>query len=362
MKIKSNGSNKTELIIMAAVMLAKALFALPVYENITSQAAGADALLSTIAVAAGILLFSVLYSLLLIKLAGNIGEGGQVLLVLAVAEPMLIVTMQSVFQVLAAIITVIWIAVVIKDKTRIAAAVVSVAASAIISFIMPCGIFSFVLLGIIVLAATASGGAVQRIISYAGAALSAAAAYYAAKLSSGELRFEPEIIKLFNRFGGTESHALSLDRIELGYTASTLTETVRQAAFASLPVIAIVIYIIIKTVTYKPDYAEKKEKSGILEKIKTVAVMVIPYAFIAFASAICMGKGSVSAFNFVPIVIVAALASTGNRYVKKALGDAFAFAKSCPVVAFIIIIWLASYSFAIINPNIIFRSASTFGA
>lgn len=365
MKIKSKGSNKTEFIIMVALMFAKALFALPIYEDIAAKIAGNssnEALLTTLAVAAAILIFSVLYSMLLMKLAGDIGDGGQVLLVLAVAEPLLIVNMQSIFQVLAAILTVIWIAVTVKDKTRIIAAVVSVAASAIIAFIMPCGVFSFVLLGIIVLASTASGSTVARIISYAGAVISAAAAYFAAKLSSGDLRFEPEFIKLFNRFGGTENHALSLGRIELGYSASMLVQYLVQTLIASLPLVAIMIYIIVKTVTFKPDYAEKNEKHGSLEKIKTVAVIVLPYAFMAFASVICSGKGGSSALNFVPLMTVAVLAATGNRYVKKALDDAFAFAKAYPVVAFIVIVWLASFMFAISTPNTIFRSISTFAA
>lgn len=365
MKIKSKGSNKTEFILMVALMFAKAMFALPIYEDIAAKIAGRssiETLLMTFAIAAGILIFSVLYSMLLMKLAGDIGEGGQVLLVLAVAEPLLIVNMQSVFQLLAAILTVIWIAVAVKDKTRIIAAVVSVAASAIIAFIMPCGAFSFVLLGIIVLAATASGSVIAKIISYAGAVISAAAAYFTAKLSSGDLRFEPEFIKIFNRFGGTESHALSLDRIELGYSASMLFQYLVQALIASLPLVAIMIYIIVKTLTYKADYAQKNEKHGIFEKIKTVAAIVVPYAFMAFASVICNGKGGISALNFVPLMTVAVLGATGNRYVKKALDDAAAFAKAYPVVAFIVIVWLASFMFAISTPNTVFRSASTFAA
>ena len=365
MKIKSKGSNKTEFIIMVALMFAKAMFALPVYENIAVMIAGNPSnasFMMIFVIAAEILIFSVIYSMLLTKLAGDIGDGGQVLLVLAVAEPLLIVNLQSAFQVIAAILTVIWIAVTVKDKTRITASVVSVVFSAIIAFIMPCGVFSFVLLGIIVLAATASGSTVAKIISYAGAAISAAAAYFAAKLSSGDLRFEPEFIKLFNRFGGTESHALSLNRIELGYSVSMLVQYFMQALVASLPLVAIMVYIIIKTVTYKPEYSERIGKQAVLEKIKTVAVIALPYAFIAFASVICSGNGGASAFNFVPLVIVAVLAATGNRYVKKALDDAFAFAKAYPVVAFIVIVWLASFMFAISTPNTIFRSASTFAA
>lgn len=359
MKIKSIVSKRNEWIILAAVMFVKSLFVLPLFENIYSVIIGNmkfSAMLDGVAVAAGILIFSVIYSCLLVKLASKAGEYSAIFLIFAAADPLITVTVQNIFHAIAVIITVIWIGVSLKIGNKIAVAAVSVVSSAVISFIMPCAVFTFVPLGILVVLITASGKAASKAVSVVAAVVSAALSGYFVNLSSGKLRLDSEFLKVFNRFGGNESHALSLVRFEYGFSVSEIFRQFRAVALVCLPFVIFMFYIAVRAVTYK-DSSYTAAKSTVLGKVLTVAAVLVPFIGSALASAVCFGTGCITGFVFTPLMVIFSLALSGNKAVLKALDEVYCFIKRHPVVALAAVIWMAANTMAFVTPNKVFSAA-----
>lgn len=354
MKTNLKQSTRIELIVMAAVLFLKSLLVQPFYKKLFGFAESVDFTRAEIMAAAGAAVLSVLVSFMLVKAASCIGGNAQVLMILAVAEPLLIATLGSALHVAAAVIAIICVTVCIIAKNRIIPAVLTVAASAVISFIMPCSVFSFVLLIILVLLITAPEDAVSRLVSLAGAALSVAATVICVQLSDVELRVYFKLYGMFDEFGGKECHTLSFGRLEY-LTPESFIVSLKSAALASLPVIAFMIYLIVKVIRGK---AEKK--NGVFTKIFTVAAIMLPYAAATFAGAICTGNGWLTGFNLVPLMLVIAFAAKGNKYVLGALEDVCGFAKAHPIVSAVAIIWLASYSAAFAEDNKVYLLVTQF--
>ena len=354
MKTNSKQPTRIELIVMAAILFLKSLLTQPFYKKLFGFADTVDFVAGEILTAAGAIVLSVIVSVFLVKTASKIGENAKVLMILAVAEPMLISTLGSAFHALAAVIAVICAIVCIRTENRILPAILTVAASAAISFIMPCSVFSFVLLVIIVLLITTPKDTASKIISLAGAALSVAATNVCVQLSDVQLRVHFKLYDAFDKFGGHESHTLNFDKLET-FRADSFFSSIKGIVVASLPIIAFVIFIIVKTVGFK----EKKEKA-VLSKILTVSAFVIPFAAAIFAATICTGKGYMTGFCFIPLVITVAFASKGNKYVLKALEDIAGFAKAHPIAAVIAIIWLASYTAAFAVDDKVFSLVTQF--
>lgn len=362
MSIKTNGSKKIEWLAITAVMLVKSLLTLPFYNKLFGFSDSELITQTDILVAAGTLILAALFSFLLVKAENGVGEGARVLMILAAAEPLFISTLSSVFHVLTAVITVVWVFVCLNIKNRIVAATVSVAAAAIISFVMPCSVFTLVLLGIIVLLISTPNDVVSRIIAVIGAAVSVVATVINVQLSDNELRMHFKLNKMFGTYGGTECHEMSFVKLERMSSFESLFELFNKVAFASLPVIAFVAYVAVTVLKHKEESSKKKTsgKTVTFEKALIVGVMIIPYAFSAFATAICLGTGSATGFNFVPLVIILALAVKGNKYVLDALDRVYAFAKAHPVAAILAVVWIASYSMAFVESNRIFGFAMQF--
>ena len=351
MKTNLKQSTRIELIVMAAVLFFKSLLVQPFYKKLFGFAESADFIKSEILLAAGAVVLSVLVSFMLVKTASDKGEGAKVLMILALAEPMLISTLSSVFHVLA---TVVAVTVCIKTENRILPAILTVAASALISFIMPCSVFSFVLLVILVLIITTPKDTVSTVISLAGAALSVAATVVCVQLSDAELRVYFKLYNIFDEFGGSECHALSFDRLKY-VTFDNVASSLKSAVFTSIPVIAFMIYIAVKVILFKG-----KKNESVLAKVLTVAAVFVPYAAAVFSSTICTGNGWLTGLNFVPLAIVIAFAAKGNRYVLSALDDADGFVKAHPVVSAIAIIWLASYTAAFASDGKVYSLVTQF--
>lgn len=354
MKTNLKQSTRIELIVMAAVLFFKSLLVQPFYKKLFGFAESADFIKSEILLAAGAVVLSVLVSFMLVKTASDKGEGAKVLMILALAEPMLISTLSSVFHVLATVVAVICVTVCIKTENRILPAILTVAASALISFIMPCSVFSFVLLVILVLIITTPKDTVSTVISLAGAALSVAATVVCVQLSDAELRVYFKLYNIFDEFGGSECHALSFDRLKY-VTFDNVASSLKSAVFTSIPVIAFMIYIAVKVILFKG-----KKNESVLAKVLTVAAVFVPYAAAVFSSTICTGNGWLTGLNFVPLAIVIAFAAKGNRYVLSALDDADGFVKAHPVVSAIAIIWLASYTAAFASDGKVYSLVTQF--
>lgn len=354
MKENSIISKKNEWIIPAAVMFIKALFVLPIFENIYSVIIGSmriTDILGGVAVAVCVLIFSVLYSLVLSKTAGKAGEIPALFLVFAVADPLITVTVSNLFHAFALVLTIIWITVSLKVKNRIVVTAVSVASAAVISFIMPCAVLTFVLAGILVAVISDSGNLLSKAVT---AATSVASAVIFTVISSGKLRFEPEFLKIFNKFGGTESHALSAGRLEYGFSLSDIFAQFDSVAFACLPFVAFAVYVAVKVAADK--------ESSVIGKTMTPVAVILPFAGSVAASAICYGTGCVTGFIFVPLTVIFALTVSGNKAVVKAVGDVCAFAKKHPAVALAAIVWIACHTMSFVSPNKVFGFAAYFSA
>lgn len=352
MKINLKQSTKIELIVMATVLFFKSLLVQPLYKKLFGFADTVAFGVNEILLAAGAIVLSVMVPLLLVKNAPKIGDGAKVLMILAVAEPMLITTLDSVFHALATVIAIICVAVCIEIENRILPVILTVATSAIIAFIMPCSVFSLVLLVVLVLLITTPKDIASRIISLAGAAVSVAATILCVQLSDAELRIYFKLNETFARFGGNECHDLSFEKLSI-FSLSGFFNGLKGVVVASLPVIAVMIYIAVKVIGFKGEKSK-------LAKITAVSAIVLPYAAMIFASIICTGKGYMTGFNIIPLMVVVALASKGNKPVLKALGGICDFAKAHPIAAVIVIVWLASYSTAFASENKVFSLVTQF--
>ena len=340
MKTKIKQPTKIELIVMAAVLFFKSLLTQPFYTKLFGFAESVDFIKDEILVAAGAILLSVAFSFMLIKTVSGIGENAKMLMVLAVAEPFVIATLASTFHVLAVIVAVVCVAVCINIKNRILSAIITVAASALISFVMPCSVFSLVLLVVLVLLITSDDDTVSVVVSLVGAAISVAASFICIQLSDDELRVHFRLYEAFGEFGGSECHDFGFDKLA-NLTFNGFYSGLRGALVASLPIVAVTVYVAVKAIRTK---AEKK--NGIFAKVFVVAAIFISYASAVFASTVCPGNGWITGFNFVPLMLVLAFAAKGNGYVLGALENIYNFAKSHPIVSVVSIIWLASYSAA----------------
>lgn len=352
MKENSIVSKKNEWIISAAVLFIKALFVLPLLENIYSVIIGnmrITDILGGAVVAVCILIFSVLYSLMLTKTAGKTGEIPVLFIVFAVADPFLTVTVRNPFHALALIITLAWIIVSIKVKNRIAVTVVSVISAAVISFIMPCAALTFVVAGILVAVISDSGKMLPK--SVTGAASVASAVIFAA-LSSGKLRLEPEFMKIISRFGGNESHALSADRLEYAFSVRDIFAQFSLAFIACLPFVVFAVYVAVKVATDK--------ESTVAAKIMTMAAIILPFAGSFVACTLCYGTGGLTSFMFAPLTVIFALVVNGNKAVVKAAGEVCDFAKKHPAVALAAIVWIGCHTMSFVSPNKVFGFAAYF--
>lgn len=354
MKENSIVSKKNEWLIPAAVMFIKALFVLPLFENIYSVIIGnmkVTDILGGAFVAVCMLIFSVLYSLLLTKTVGKAGEIPALFIVFAVADPLVTVTVRNPFHALALVITLVWIIVSIKVKNRIAVAIVSVISAAVISFIMPCAALTFAVAGILVAVISDSGRMLSKAVT--GAASAASASVFAA-LSSGKLRLEPEFMKIISRFGGTESHALSAGRLEYDFSVRDIFAQFSSVFIACLPFVAFAVYVAVKAVTDK--------ESSVAARIMTASAVILPFVGSAAASAICFGTGCVTGFMLAPLAVIFALTVSGNKAVVGAVRDVCGFAKKHPAVALAAIVWIGCHTMSFVSPNKVFGFAAYFSS
>ncbi len=357
MRLNSKRSSAADWLIVAAVLLMKTVLSQPLYEQIF-WLTDSYYISKTVVFAAGAAILLALMLSLLIKNSLKLGDEAKVLAVLLVAEPMLISSTVSVFHVLAVLITVTWVTVCIKVQNRIVAAAVSVAASAAISFIMPCSVFSLAALGIIVLLITTKGDTLSVTATLIGAVVSVIAAVINVQLSDNEIRTHFKLHQLFGEYGGSECHPLSFDRWTAEVELSALLEQFGKVAFASFPVVVFAACIVYGIIRYSGE--KKADKAEKFKKGVTAALIVLPYVLSAVGSTLCTGIGALSAFNFAPLAIILAFASAGNKYVVDALKRVSVFAKAHPVVSVVAIVWIASYTMAFTSGRHIFTHATQF--
>ena len=342
MKIKSENTAKSPMIFISLLMVIKTLFTQPLYNKLPFLGYSGAYDIQEISSAIGALILSVLVSVFLIKTAERIGENATPLMLLAVAEPLFIVTSSSLFHALAAMITIIWVAFSINSKNKIALAAVSVASAAVISFIMPNAIFSYVVLGVVVtLIAMWNDSKFLGIIS---AAVSGAVSVILVSVMDIETRMNMKVSGMFYKFGGNECNPLSFENISYAQKLTDILSRFGKAAIASVPVIAAVIFVAVAIFGYKADYTDNKKSSETIKKenILMVIALAIPYAFAFFASMVCTGVSGTMGFNIVPLIIVFVLAAKGNKAVAYALGKLGTFTKEHPVVSVIALVWLAA--------------------
>lgn len=356
MRLNSKRSSAADWLIVAAVLLMKTVLSQPLYEQLF-WLTDSFYISKAVTFAAGVSILLAAMIFLTVKTADKLGDEAKVLAVLLVAEPMLISNTVSVFHVLAVLITVAWVTVCIKVKNRIVAAAVSVAASAAISFIMPCSVFSLVALGIIVLLITTKGDTLSVTATLIGAVLSVIAAVINVQLSDNEIRTHFKLHRLFSEYGGTECHPLSFDRWAENTGIIDLSAKFSKVAFASFPVVIFAACIVYGVIRYSGEKAGKSEN---FKKGVTAALIVLPYVLSAVGSTLCTGIGALSAFNFAPLAIILAFASAGNKYVVDALKRVSVFAKAHPVVSIVAIVWIASYTMAFTSGRHIFTHATQF--
>ncbi len=342
MKAKSENTAKSAMIFVSLLMIIKTLFTQPIYNKLPFLGYSGAYSVSEILSAVGALILSVLFSVILVKAVNDIGENATPVMLLAVAEPLFITTVSSLFHAAAAMITVAWIAFCLTSKNKVASAAVSVVAAAIISFIMPNAIFSYVLLGVIVMLVSVWSD--SKVIGIVSAAVSAAASVALTVLIDVEARMNMKISGVFYSFGGNECNPLSFENLFYNQKLGTLFSRLGEATVASLPVIAAVIFVAVETFRYKPDYTDNKKTSDTLktEKILTVVSIAVPYAVAVVASLVCTGVSGIMGFNVVPVVIILAFAFKGNKAVAYSLDKLGAFAKAHPVVAVVALVWLAA--------------------
>lgn len=360
MKLNSKRSAVAEWLVITAVLFMKTVLTQPFYEQLfwLSGSYYISKSVALAAVAAGV--FAVAFSLML-KVAGNLGEWSKVLVVLLVAEPMFVSNAVSVFHVLAVLITVIWVLVCIRFENRIIAAAVSVASAAAISFIMPCSVFSLVVLGILVLVITTKSDTLSVAATLIGTAASVAATVICVQLSDIELRIHFKINGIFGEYGGTECHPLTFDRWKGDFGLASLLDSFGRVTFASLPIVIFAVFVVYAVIRNNGGGEKKSgKKAEAFKKGITAALIVAPYVLSAIGSTLCAGIGSLSAFNFAPLAVILALASAGNRYIIDALNKVSSFAKAHPVMSAVAVIWVASYTMAFSGNGKIFTYATQF--
>ena len=348
MKTNSIISKKNEWIVPAAIMFVKALLVLPLFENIYSVIIGnmkAVHILANVAVAALILVFSVLYSLMLSK---SDEKASVLFLVFAVADPLITVTVSNLFYALTLVIALIWMIVSIRVENRIVVTAVSAVSAAVISFIMPCAIFTFVLADILVAVISDKGKSVSKAVT---GIVSAASAVVFAVISSGDLRLEPWFIKLLYKFGSTENHAISAGRLEYGFSVSDILGQFGRATVACLPFVIFAVYVVVNVV---------KEKNSAFGKAMTAVAILLPFAGSLVASALCYGTGGITAFIFAPLAVILALMLSDNKAVIKAVGEVCEFSKNHPAVAVAAIIWISCHTMSFVTANKVFGYAAYF--
>ena len=357
MKLNSKRSSVAEWLIIAAVLLMKTMLAQPLYEQIF-WLTDSYYISKAVVMAAGAAILLALMLSLLIKNSLKFGDESKVLAVLLVAEPMIISNTVSVFHVLAVLVTVIWVTVCIKVPNRIVVAAVSVVSAALISYIMPCSVFSLAALGIIVLIITTKGDTLSVTATLIGSVISVIATIINVQLSESELRDHFGLYQAFNEYGGSECHPLSFGRWGGEQSFSTLLEQFGKVAFASFPIIVFAACIVYGVIRYSGE-----KKAGKAEKFKkgiTAALIVLPYVLSAVGSTLCTGIGALSALNFAPLAIILAFVSAGNKYVVDALKRVSVFAKAHPVVSVVAIVWIASYTMAFTSGRQIFVYATQY--
>lgn len=339
MKIKSENTAKRELIVISLLLILKTVFTQPLYSNLLGIGSGGLGA-AEITSAVGALVLSVVFSFVLIKTAKGIGEGATPLLLLAIAEPLFVTTVSSLLHALAAIITVIWVAVCLMSKNKIVSAAVSVASAALISFIMPSAIFSFVVLGIVVL--LISQWNESKGVGIISAAASAAVSAVLVAVIDLNARMDMKLSGVFYNFGGSECNPISVLELSHAQDVKDVFSYLGDAVLASIPVIAAVIFVAVAAFGYNPE-VDKKKSAGAqkAEKVMTVIAIAVPYIFSIAASIICMGISGVMGFNAVPVVIILALAAKGNKGVLYALDKLNAFVKAHPILTVIALIWMA---------------------
>lgn len=359
MKLNSKRYDMVEWLVITAVLFIKTVLTQPLYEQLfwLSGSYYISKSVALAAVAAAVL--AVAFSLM-IKGAGKLGDWSKIFAVLFVAEPMLISNSVSLLHVVAVLITVIWVAVCIKVSNRIIAAAVSVVSAAVISFVMPCSVFSLVALGILVLIITTKGDTLSVIATFIGSVVSVIAAVVCVQLSDAELRAYFKINQFFAEYGGAENHPLAFDRWQSDFNLMYLLESFGKVAFVSLPVVIFAVFIVYSVIRYNGGENKKDKKSELFKKGITVALVVAPYVLSAIGSTLCTGIGALVAFNFAPLAVILALASAGNRYVIDALEKVGVSAKAHPVVSVIAVVWLASYTMAFSAGGKIFTFATQF--
>ncbi len=342
MKIKSENTAKTSMIYISLLMVIKTLFTQPLYNKLPFLGYSGAYDIQSVSSAVGAVIFSVLVSIFLIKTAERIGENATPLILLAVAEPLLISTVSSLFHALAAIITIVWIAFSITSKNKIVIALVSVVSAAVISFIMPNAIFSYIILGIIVTFFAMWDS--SKFIGIISAAASGAVSVILVSVMDIETRMNIKVSGMFYKFGGYECNPLSFANISYAQELSDILSRFGKAAVASIPVIAAVIFIAVAIFGYKADYTDNKKSSETVKKenILMVIALTVPYVFALLASMVCTGVSGIMGFNIVPVIIILALAIKGNKAVAYALAKLNAFTKEHPVVSVIALVWLAA--------------------
>lgn len=357
MKLNSKRSAVAEWLVIAAVLFMKTALTQPLYEQLLWLSGSYYISKAVLAAAVAAAVVAVALTLML-KNADSFGSWAKVLIILIVAEPMLLSGTVSLFHAVAVLITVIWVAVCLKVENRIIAAAVSVVATAAMSFIMPCSVFSLIPLGILVLLITTKNDTLSVIFTLIGSAASVAASVIGVQFSEAELRTHFGLNGIFEQYGGNESHPLSFE----GLNAVMNFEQASKAAFASLPVVIFAACIVYGLIRYSDAQEMKKtgRKPAAIKKIIPVALIVLPYVISAFGSIICNGNGALTVFNFAPLVIILALAKAGNRAVIDSLEKVSAFAKAHPVISVIAIVWVASYTMAFADNGKIFTYATQF--
>lgn len=340
MKTKSENTAKRELIVISLLLILKTVFTQPLYNSmpvISPVGFGISEILSAVAA----LILSVLFSVFLIKTAKSVGENATPLVLIAVAEPLFVTTVSSLFHALAAIIAVVWVAVCLTSKNKIVSAAVSVVSAALISFVMPSAIFSFVVLGIIVLLISQwNESKAVGIISAAASAAISAALVAVVDLNA---RLDMKLSGIFYNFGGNECNPLSFIKLSHVQNAKDVFSYLGDAIFASIPVIAAVVFVVVAVFGNKPDHTDRKKSADTqkTEKVLTVIAVVVPYLFSIAASIINTGISGVMGFNVVPVVVILALAVKGNKYILYAIDKLNAFVKEHPLPTAALIAWLA---------------------
>lgn len=359
MKIKSENTAKRELIVISLLLILKTVFTQPLYSNllgIGSGGLGAPEITSAV----GALVLSAIFSIVLIKAAKKVGESVTPLILLAIAEPLLVTTVSSLLHAFAAIITVIWVTVCLTSKNKIVSAAVSVASAALISFIMPSAIFSFVVLGIIVL--LISQWNESKGVGIISAAASAAVSAVLVAVIDMEARMDMKLSGIFYNFGGSECNPISVLELSRAQDVKDVFSYLGDAILASVPVIAAVIFVAVAVLGYTPDDTNKKKSSGTqkTEKVLAVIAIAVPYLFGVAASIICVGISGVMGFNAVPVVVILALAVKGNKAVLYALDKLNDFVKAHPILTVISLVWMAVNTTAFVFDTGIFVYTTQF--